>query len=591
MKRRKLRFRREHLWTFGAGGGLAVALWGCANDAATGATGTPEAGPPLQNDAAADAASPDAASPRDPCADIQTPPCLVAIYEPGRPDASAAGGCRLFPVADDTACDDGSYCTVSKACSAGRCVGGLPRNCTNGDPCALSVCDETAKKCEAAPLPEGAACESPVTNLCQTSASCHSGKCIPVYFDCSLAPGTDDCNVGSCDPSTGACNVAPGNDGTECTPLGAGACAGVYIDVSPPTCKAGVCQGGLDPCAQQYAVAAPNGVCASGSCNPGDGSCVYQPVAPGQQCEGSQATADDCTAQFVLGVTGGQCCSVSTCVASVGCVSGPAPAGHPCPIFDDQCNVGACDGKGKCNITAINEGTGCNDHDLCTTGETCQSGSCTGGLTAPGTTVYFKEDFNTPLFVGWTLDRCAWSQLIGDHSNLNVQSTTGDDLYTPIKGTGHDLVMGGGFLANTILANGVPAPPPFPQTACSGSWAYATAPTIDLSKAQGSVYLTFYHQWYLGNDAYNGGQTEVAVDVFDGSLWQRALDVQVPALGDGLSESSWHVEIIDVTPFKSAAFALRFAQLLFGFGAPYLGIDDVTVASAPCAPGTIRSGE
>jgi hypothetical protein len=253
-------------------------------------------------------------------------------------------------------------------------------------------------------------------------------------------------------------------------------------------------------------------------------------------------------------------------VASVGCVGGPSPAGETCPVFNAQCNAGACDGAGTCDVTAINEGAACDDYDLCTTGETCQSGSCTGGQTAPGTTIYLEQDFNAPLPNTWTVDPCGW------------EVTHGEQAF-PIAGTGNDLVVGGGFLSGIPAAMGKACPTD------PNAWHYAVTPGTDLSKENGRVYLTFFHFWSPGSSIYGGSHGEVAVDVYDGSVWQRVLYEQQ------LAELSWHTEVLDVTSFKSASFMVRFGYVAPGGGGTFAdGIDDVTLATAPCAAGNITLG-
>lgn len=49
-------------------------------------------------------------------------------------------GCEFIP--DDTVCDGG--CTVGGTCGAGGCVGGTPRNCSDGTDCTADSCDASA---------------------------------------------------------------------------------------------------------------------------------------------------------------------------------------------------------------------------------------------------------------------------------------------------------------------------------------------------------------------------------------------------------------------------------------------------------------
>ena len=69
--------------------------------------------------------------------------------------------------------------------------------------------------------------------------------------------------------------------------------------------------------------------------------------------------------------TNGDCCS-ATCTFE-------AP-GSPCADDGNQCTLDQCNGTGTCQHPNSPGGTGCNDGNLCTTGEQCVAGSCVGGV-------------------------------------------------------------------------------------------------------------------------------------------------------------------------------------------------------------------
>ena len=70
------------------------------------------------------------------------------------------------------------------------------------------------------------------------------------------------------------------------------------------------------------------------------------------------------------------CNGAETCTAGA-CASGAPPV---CTDLDGACVIGACDETSdSCSAAARPDGTACTDTDLCTTGDTCQSGICTGG--------------------------------------------------------------------------------------------------------------------------------------------------------------------------------------------------------------------
>jgi hypothetical protein len=60
------------------------------------------------------------------------------------------------------------------------------------------------------------------------------------------------------------------------------------------------------------------------------------------------------------------------------CTQNPIMPGQQCADATDQCNTGICDTLGMCNPVPANEGQMC-DTDGCFVGQTCASGSCTGG--------------------------------------------------------------------------------------------------------------------------------------------------------------------------------------------------------------------
>ncbi len=67
----------------------------------------------------------------------------------------------------------------------------------------------------------------------------------------------------------------------------------------------------------------------------------------------------------------------TTCDSTDGgpCVGIPVDCSH----LDDDCNVGTCNATtGECETVHANEGGGCDDSDVCTTGDECASGVCTG---------------------------------------------------------------------------------------------------------------------------------------------------------------------------------------------------------------------
>ncbi|HEY8431029.1 MAG TPA: putative metal-binding motif-containing protein, partial [Sandaracinaceae bacterium] len=76
--------------------------------------------------------------------------CTIDRCDPGASDAGT--GCVHEP--DHTVCATG-FCHTGASCDPSiGCVGGTARNCTDGDPCTVDACDESAAMCTHAPLDE-----------------------------------------------------------------------------------------------------------------------------------------------------------------------------------------------------------------------------------------------------------------------------------------------------------------------------------------------------------------------------------------------------------------------------------------------------
>jgi hypothetical protein len=187
-------------------------------------------------------------------------------------------------------------------------------------------------------VPQGGACTAP--GEC-ASRFCVEGVC------CDTACGSDPCH---------ACAAADGAtaDGT-CTPLTGPACDDGDLCTLTAACAAGTCTAqtstpctSLDPCH-------PGG---PGACDPATGLCSFPPAVDGTPCDDHDACTQTDTCQ------GGVCVGASprTCLAQ------------------DTCHDAACDPlTGACVQSNKPDDTPCDDDDVCTLDDTCQSGTCMGG--------------------------------------------------------------------------------------------------------------------------------------------------------------------------------------------------------------------
>jgi hypothetical protein len=258
----------------------------------------------------------------------------------------ATGKCSSPAKANGTACEDGSLCTQKDACQAGACQAGGPVTCTASDQChTAGTCNASTGKCSNPSKADGSACND--SSACTKTDTCLAGVCkgaSPVTCTAS-----DQCHdAGSCNPATGACSNPSKADNTPC---GDGkACTGGDV------CKAGVCSGSAVACDDEIA-------CTTDSCVE-PGGCFFDQSPCG--C----AKDSDCN-------DGNACNGVEKCnLQTLSCTAGVAVS---CSSLDDACNVGSCDTKtGACSATPRKDGTACDDGNACTKTDGCQAGKCAG---------------------------------------------------------------------------------------------------------------------------------------------------------------------------------------------------------------------
>src|SRR5262249_17940666 len=81
---------------------------------------------------------------------------------------------------------------------------------------------------------------------------------------------------------------------------------------------------------------------------------------------------------------GAACDDGDACTAASSCRAGACEAGDAIPCAPaGQCEAAACSPtSGACVTRAVRDYTSCDDGDLCTAGESCMGGVCTGGVQA-----------------------------------------------------------------------------------------------------------------------------------------------------------------------------------------------------------------
>lgn len=235
------------------------------------------------------------------------------------------GACTVVPSEAGTACDDGSQCTTEDVCGEGSCVG-QPLQCSDDNDCTLDGCDPGLEGgCVFTDL-DGLACDDGLP--CTEADACQAGACSGATKTCDDG---NSCTKDSCDVASGDCfnvsKIGDCDDDEECTindSCNLGTCSGepnpACVCTTDDECKD---IGGTNPCKGTYA-------------------CIEQ------VCQLDPATA------FVCDQTGLGSCITSQCIAE---------GGEP-----------------TCQTIAQPDGTVCSDGNVCTSADSCQTGSCVGAI-------------------------------------------------------------------------------------------------------------------------------------------------------------------------------------------------------------------
>ncbi|MEZ4256294.1 MAG: hypothetical protein R3A78_11405 [Polyangiales bacterium] len=277
--------------------------------------------------------------------------CTVGVCNP------MTGMCTTANKANNTACDDGFYCTDSDKCTDGTC-GGTMRNCSDGKSCTTDTCNETTDSCESTLLP----------NRCLIGGACKNANAANPANSCQF-----------CDPaqSTSAYSVRP--DTTSCDD-------GLYCTVSD-SCTSGTCGGVARVCDDSLA-------CTTDSCNEASDSCDA-PVDAGFCVISNMCIASGTTN------SGNQCevCdpSKSKTAWSPKALNTACDDGQFCTVTD------VCDGAGSCGGSVRD----CSDGLTCTT-DTCNEGSdvCENALIAGNCLITGTCYANAALNPGNDCERC-----------------------------------------------------------------------------------------------------------------------------------------------------------------------------------------
>lgn len=234
------------------------------------------------------------------------------------------GGATTTSTTNTGPCTTAADCaSLSDACNTGACINGA---------------------CGQLPANDGSACED--GKMCSQNDTCQGGVCKSGSL--KSCPSSGPCTVGVCDVASDTCKEMPGNDGGFCN-LG-DPC------VVLSSCISGVCQP-----SQIKDCSFLNTECGTGYCDPQLG-CKAMPKNDGAACNDFQF------------------CTVNDQCMNGTCQGSPNPCGVQ---VNDPCKTATCnEGQQACIVVAGNDGASCEDGNLCTAGEKCQSGTCVGGQAA-----------------------------------------------------------------------------------------------------------------------------------------------------------------------------------------------------------------
>ncbi|MSP92948.1 MAG: hypothetical protein EXR79_14285 [Myxococcales bacterium] len=323
--------------------------------------------------------------------------CTIEVCDP-------KNGCVHLAAA--ATCDaDGDACTVGDQCDAKACMAGPKKACDDGDACTADACDSKTGGCSAKAITgcggncgKDADCDD--KNLC-TDDTCSNGKC-------ALATNKAGCDDGNActksdDCSGGACGGAPVlcDDGKVCTTNACAAKTGCSYPNNLAFCEDGdlcthsdQCKDGA--CATGKPKACDDGdACTKDSCNPGDGTCKFNPV-PGCGAYCIKATdCDDknpCTDESCDGAKCSSkpntiaCDDVNACTLNDVCQAGKCQPGAAKNCGDNNvCTVDACaKANGACSNLALAATATCDDSNACTAGDNCGGVGVGGNPTCVG---------------------------------------------------------------------------------------------------------------------------------------------------------------------------------------------------------------
>ena len=303
--------------------------------------------------------------------------------------------------------------------------------------CYSNTCNLTTGLCDVS-YADGVLCDD--GNQCTQGEKCQSGVCGGgTQRSC---PAPDQCHdVGSC--ANGVCFNPVKPDGAACNDQNA--CT------QTDTCKSGACTGSnpvtctaLDQCHDVGTCNVASGVCSNPikgngtACND-QNACTRSDTCQNGACAGGNPVActalDQChdvgtcspstgTCSNPSKINGALCNDARLCTMGDRCLEGICTGTVSCPAID-QCHIaGACDALGACTAPLKPNGSACNDTSPCTSQDLCTNGVCRGTTTV---TCPASDQCHDPGVCNDTTGQCSNPvKPTGTACNDSMQCTYGD---------------------------------------------------------------------------------------------------------------------------------------------------------------------
>jgi hypothetical protein len=277
-----------------------------------------------------------------------------------------ATGCVF--AAHTRSCDDGDNCTESDVCGPTGCHG-TRKACDDGNPCTADACVNSS--CQHLAQPNNLPCDD--GNVCTTGDRCQNSYCVATGTQ--SCDDLDACTLDGCVMGVGCTHSAAScNDNNPCTDDTCNPATGCVHTPNTFSCD------DLNPCTV-------SDTCTAGTCKGAQRDCKDT-----DPCTNDSCVAGNCVHTANLGA----CDDGNACTEGEMCFAGVCKNGTAVTCNDLQsCTADSCNPAVGCVFTPV--GGGCDDHTVCTTGDTCSNGRCVGAALNCDDDNYCTDDLCHPV--------------------------------------------------------------------------------------------------------------------------------------------------------------------------------------------------